>query len=101
MRDEKKIREEVYLSIEEQLKAEIMNTDKELEKLEREKVRLMILKDLTLEGEISEGKIQTHKMHEDAIIEEIEKKQKKLKKEIDDKQMKITKLAKLKSKYIK
>ena len=71
MRDEKKIREEVFLSIEEQLKIEIMELDKELEKLEIEKVRLLILKDLSSDNEYSEGKAQTHKVHEDVGIEEI------------------------------
>jgi hypothetical protein len=101
MRDEKKIREEVFLSIEEQLKIEIMELDKELERLEREKIRLMILKDLSSDNEVSEGKSQTHKAHEDAGIEEIEKKQIRLKNEIDGKHMNMTKLAKLKEKYIK
>lgn len=101
MQDGKKIREEVYLSIVEQLKAEIFELDKEMERLEREKVKIMILKELNSDINEKEGKSHGHSAHAEVAIEELEKKQTRLKKDIDEKQLKLTKLAKIKTKIVK
>lgn len=94
MRDERNIREEVYLSIVEQFKAEIMELDKEMERLEKEKVRLQILRDLQINKDL-------HKPQEHMSIEEIERKQAKIEKEIDDKQITLSKLEQIKKNYLK
>ncbi len=91
MRDENKIKEEVFLSILEQFKNEIMELDNELEKLEKEKIRHSILKELYPGKDLR---------HEQSIIEDIEKKQAKIEKELDDKQNKLSKLEQIKKNYI-
>jgi len=101
MQDQKKIREEVFLSVVEQLKEEIMELDKEMEKLEREKVKIMIIRELNSDIDEKDGKGHGHNTHADVAIEELEKKQTRLKKEIDERQLKISKLAKIKTKIVK